>query len=78
MDQEQFLELLMDKVRHPRKYDHVCIPHLPGLYDCILHLRQMGITRRLNASLNALYDRIEQEHNLPTIAKNYSPQTLLK
>jgi hypothetical protein len=78
MEQEQWIEILMDKVRHPRKYDHVVIPHLPGLYDCVLKLRELGITRRLNGSLNALYERIEGEHNLPTIAKHYSPKTLLK
>ncbi len=79
MDQEQRIELLTDKIRHPRKYEHICIPQLPGLYDCIVELRTLGITRRINASLSALYERIERENNSTTLEKAfiYKPKTIL-
>ena len=77
MDQEQWIELLCDKVKNPRKYEHICVPRLPGLYDCIVKLRELGIHRRINPSLSALYDRIEQDKNLPALDNIYKPKTLL-
>ncbi len=79
MEQEQYLELLMDKVKHPRKYDHVCIPSLPGLCDCIIKLRELGVTKRLNPALKEMYDRIEKQDNSTTLERAfiYKPKTIL-